>query len=332
MIPVETKVDTCKICGNSHENVQYLAREMMYGLKDEFIYFECSECLCLQIQKFPKEMSKYYPDFYYSLGKYDGAKFNGIFGSIIRKQYSFVVNGGKVLRKMMSLVTGTNNYSIFQGLGVNKDTRILDVGCGNGRGFLYPLAEIGFKNLLGCDPYIKAPFVYANGLQINNSLVYDVNGDWDIITYHHSFEHVTDPLENMQKVFELLAPNGVCIIRIPTVSSYAWEHYRMNWVQLDAPRHYFLHSEKSMKALADIANLELFQTTYDSTYFQFSGSEKYLNDISLYSPRPKGLMSFIQRKLQKGQDRRRAIQFNNERKGDQAAFYFRKKDDSKIIA
>jgi len=36
-------------------------------------------------------------------------------------------------------------------------------------------------------------------------------------------------------------PGGWCVIRIPTVSSFAWEHYREQWVQLDAPRHFFLH-------------------------------------------------------------------------------------------
>jgi 2-polyprenyl-3-methyl-5-hydroxy-6-metoxy-1,4-benzoquinol methylase len=326
---IEIKADTCKICGNSDENVQYIAKEMMYGMKDEFVYFECNVCHCLQIQEFPKDMSKYYPDNYYSFGKYNSGKFKGIFGSIIRKQYSFVINGGKFLRKIIALVTGDNNYSIFQGLGVNKNTKILDVGCGNGRSFLYPLAEIGFKNLLGCDPYLKTPFKYSNGLQIMNSKIYDVKGIWDIITYHHSFEHIDDPKENIRIVSELLAPNGVCIIRIPTVSSFAWEHYRTNWVQLDAPRHYFLHSVKSMQTLAEIANLELYKTVYDSTYFQFSGSEKYLNDIPLYAPRPRGLIKFIQRKFKKSQFRMRAKQFNYECKGDQAAFYFRKKADTK---
>ena len=224
MITTKLKDCTCKICGNSEKNIQYVAREMMYGINDEFIYFECNVCHCLQIQEFPKDMSKYYPDNYYSFGMYNGAKFKGIIGSIKRMQYSSLVNGGKVMRKIMAMVTRHNYYDIFEGLNVNENTRILDVGCGNGRSFLYPLAEIGFKNLLGCDPYLKTPLVYANGLQIMNSNVYDIKGTFDIITFHHSFEHIDNPIENMGKIFELLAPNGVAIIRIPTVSSFAWEH------------------------------------------------------------------------------------------------------------
>jgi len=329
MSAIKEEVDNCRICGNSEGNIQYIAKEMMHGLKDEFVYFECSVCHCLQIQKFPKDMLKYYPDNYYSFGEYDGKKFKGILGSLKRMQYSSLLGSGKVLRKIMLLVTGDNDYSLLEGLGVNKNTRILDVGCGNGSTFLYPLAEIGFKNLLGCDPYLKATLLYSNGLQIMNSKVYDVTGTFDIITYHHSFEHIDDPIENMRKIFELLTPNGVCIIRIPTVSSFAWEHYQTNWVQLDAPRHFFLHSVKSMQSLAEITNLELFKTTYDSSYFQFTGSEKYLNDIPLYAPRPKGFLTFIKRKTKKSQYQILAKQFNKAGIGDQAAFYFRRRNDSK---
>lgn len=324
MTTTKMKVNVCKICNNSDKNIQYTVREMMYGLRDEFSYFECSNCQCLQIQEFPKDMSRYYPEHYYSLGKYDGRKFKGILGRIKRKQYAFLVNGGSVFRKIMRLVTGNNNYYIFQGLNVSKSSKILDIGCGNGWSFLYPLAEIGFNKLQGCDPYLKTSLSYDNGLQINNSNVYEVKGAWDIITYHHSFEHIHDPIENLRKVFELLAPNGVCIIRIPTVSSFAWEHYQTNWVQLDAPRHFFLHSVKSMQILGEISNLELYKTVYDSTHFQFSASEKYLNDIHLFAPRPKGLIKFIQRKNKKRQYQRHAKQLNMQMKGDQAAFYFRK--------
>ena len=52
---------------------------MMFGLRDEFVYFECQECHYLQIKEFPKDMSIYYPDKYYTFGKYDGKKFKGGF-------------------------------------------------------------------------------------------------------------------------------------------------------------------------------------------------------------------------------------------------------------
>ena len=57
-------MNTCKICFSNKNNKTYVAREMMFGLREEFIYFECSNCGCLQIKDIPKDISKYYPKDY----------------------------------------------------------------------------------------------------------------------------------------------------------------------------------------------------------------------------------------------------------------------------
>jgi SAM-dependent methyltransferase len=314
----------CKICGNTANNTPYTAREMMYGLRDEFPYFQCAACNCLQIAEFPVDMSRYYPANYYSFHPYDGKKFRGLKGLLKRTQYKAAVFRKGPLQKLCNLFLDVPDYRIFKGLNVTTKTRILDVGCGNGRSFLYPLAEIGFTNLLGCDPYLEKDIHYPNGLHIQKSSIYEVTGTWDIITYHHAFEHVPDPQENMDQVAKLLAPGGVCIIRIPTCSSYAWEHYRTNWAQLDAPRHFFLHSRDSMKLIGEKAGLELYNIVDDSRHFQFSGSEKYVADTALTAPRKKGIFHFISRKWKKWGYTRKAKQLNREGRGDQSAFFFRK--------
>ena len=56
----------CRICTNSDSNKTYLVKEMMFGLGDEFTYFECPACGCLQIAEMPQDMTRYYPDGYYS--------------------------------------------------------------------------------------------------------------------------------------------------------------------------------------------------------------------------------------------------------------------------
>lgn len=56
----------CKICGNKKENKIHIVKEMMFGFRDEFEYFECSSCGCLQIKNVPHNISKYYPESYYS--------------------------------------------------------------------------------------------------------------------------------------------------------------------------------------------------------------------------------------------------------------------------
>ncbi len=320
--------NTCRICGNTQNNTCYKAREMMFGLRHEFDYHQCSVCNCLQIATVPEDMSPYYPEQYYSFGSHNDNKFKGFKGLLRRWKYAALIDHGSVFHRFVRGVTGRKDYDLFKGLQVEKSTRILDVGCGSGQNFLYPLAEVGFGNLLGCDPYLEQPIKYDNGLCIEKYSIHDIKGQWDIITLHHAFEHISDPRETLSSAYGLLAPKGTVVIRIPTVSSYAWEHYRTNWVQLDAPRHFFIHSMKSMQLLAEKTDFELYKVEYDSSEFQFLGSEKYVEDISLFEKKEMGFSEKFQNKIQKRKFKKRAEELNATDNGDQAAFFFRKKAGS----
>ena len=43
------KPHICKICGSKGDFESFLVREMMQNKRDEFEYFECEKCGCLQI-------------------------------------------------------------------------------------------------------------------------------------------------------------------------------------------------------------------------------------------------------------------------------------------
>ena len=154
-----------------------------------------------------------------------------------------------------------------------------------------------------------------------------ISGGWDIVMFHHSFEHVSDPEAVLSRVHQMLNPAGCCVIRVPVASSFAWEHYGVNWVQLDAPRHLFLHSDESMKVLAERTGFDVFSVEYDSTALQFWGSEQFARDIpSLdsrsYSQNPKDSI-FSKEDLDRFTER--AKELNEAKRGDQAVFYLRKK-------
>ena len=48
------KLKRCNICGNRKDNNHFIVKEMMFGLLDEFNYFQCFKCRCLQIAEIPK--------------------------------------------------------------------------------------------------------------------------------------------------------------------------------------------------------------------------------------------------------------------------------------
>jgi SAM-dependent methyltransferase len=199
-------------------------------------------------------------------------------------------------------------------------TRILDVGCGAGWR-LYALREIGFENVMGIDPFLPADILYKNGVRVQKINIHEVTGTWDLIMYHHSFEHVPDPIHNLQIVARLLASGGCCLIRIPTVSSYAWEHYRENWFQLDAPRHFYLHSVESMNVLAERTGFIVNDIVFDSRAEQFQASEQYSRGVPFASQGKDRFFAQSQIRAWK----RQAKTLNREKKGDQAVFYLMKK-------
>src|SRR5262245_15424854 len=59
----------CKVCENAEGNRVFTAREMMFGFRDSFAYFECAHCGCVQIAQTTGDLSKYYPEEYYSYKK-----------------------------------------------------------------------------------------------------------------------------------------------------------------------------------------------------------------------------------------------------------------------
>jgi predicted SAM-dependent methyltransferase len=149
--------------------------------------------------------------------------------------------------------------------------------------------------------------------------IQEVEGDWDVIMYHHSLEHIPDQQQALRASASRLRPGGTCLIRIPTVSSYAWEHYRENWYQIDAPRHFYLHSLESMRHLADQCGMVIQSIVYDSTVDQFRASEQYRRKSGSEND---AHFSRAQIRAWKKQ----AARLNRENRGDQAAFFLRAAD------
>jgi hypothetical protein len=82
----------------------------------------------------------------------------------------------------------------------------------------------------------------------------------------------------------MLSSQGHILVRIPTVSSIAYEEFKENWFQLDAPRHLYLHSHQSISITADAAGLSVDKLWCDSNEMQFIVSEQYRRGIAGNDP------------------------------------------------
>jgi SAM-dependent methyltransferase len=144
----------------------------------------------------------------------------------------------------------------------------------------------------------------------------EINKHYDFVIMNHAFEHTLDPLATLRQLWRVLKPNRYALIRIPIAPSFAWQKYGVNWVQLDAPRHLFIHTVSSMRMLAEAANLTITKIFFDSDHFQFTGSERYLRGIPHSQPDE---VVFSQDQL--ATFHREAEKLNREGKGDQAGFF-----------
>ncbi|MCL5029062.1 MAG: class I SAM-dependent methyltransferase [Bacteroidetes bacterium] len=315
---------TCKICGNKEGNKFYTVREMQFGTRDEFVYCQCSSCECLQITNPPENLSKYYPKEYFSFQinkeKYLKEKLN-----IYRDRYALGINNfiGKFLYKKY----GEPTYvGWLKNTEVNLNSKILDVGCGFGK-LLFRMGNTGFKNLTGIDAFIERDIFYKNGVKIYKRNLSEIRDNYDLIMMHHSLEHLEDQHAVFKKLSSMLESGKHLLIRIPICSSFAWKTYKENWFALEAPRHLFNHSLKSLNILADKYEFEVVKTTYDSRSIQFWGSEQYKKDIPLMDERSYFVNPdksiFTSEEMNEFENRTK--QLNKDGEGDQAGFFLKRK-------
>ena len=313
----------CKICQNLSGNKIHTAYEMQFGLREPFEYVECSSCGCLQIKEIPKNIEKYYPEDYFPYRLIKNPKKNPIRTFFRRQRSKYCLFGNNTIWPLCS--KKYNSFKWFKKTNVTFDSLILDVGCGNGR-LLNRMQRSGFNNLMGVDPFIKENVFYQNGVKILKKEIVELEGQFDLIMCHDSFEHMPNPLDVLKKFHELLKPNKYVLIKIPVASCFAWRHYGVNWFALDAPRHLFLHTIKSIRLLSKQTGFKVSDIEFDSNESQFIYSELYLKDVPFVAS-SKYLKDsyqpiFSQKQIETFKAKAKELNKNNN--GDHACFYLYK--------
>jgi SAM-dependent methyltransferase len=225
-------------------------------------------------------MAKYYPNNYYSYA----AESDGLVEAIKRRtQIILSIHGpGWLFAGRDWWEVGV--WKSIRDMGVSRSARILDLGCGNGN-LIARLAEIGFHNVLGADPFIPHDIVHSNGARVLKCEANEIEGQFDVVMMHHSLEHIWDQHRTLDQVARLAKTGGRCLIRIPTIDCWSWEEYGRDWIALDPPRHFYLHSRASITRLLESAGFRLDRIVDDASSLQIIGSEKIRRGQPLLNPK-----------------------------------------------
>lgn len=317
--PAPDSTTPCEVCGATSGHRLHVATERMFGRGGEFTYRECGGCGCLQLLNVPTELGAYYPDDYYSLTETSAVRRPWWDLQLRRQRAWHELTGKNLLGKLLPRgAESPLHYRWMRRLGLTPHNSILDVGCGTGW-LLHLLYNEGFTSVIGIDPYVERDLEFPNGVRVLKRELPEMDGTFDLVVLGHSFEHMAQPERVLQDLRRLVAPGRSALLRIPVADSWAWRHYGVHWVQLDAPRHLFLHTRRSIQLLASRTGFELEHVECDSTEFQFTGSEAYLRGLTLNQM----LAADPFTAAEHHDFQQRAAELNQEGLGDQAAFYLR---------
>jgi len=251
-------------------------KEQMFGSLHRFDYHQCGTCGCLQIANLPEDLGRYYPKGYYSFCQNNPG---GLRKARERLRNFLAIYGPEsIFGKLEWWQNG--KHAAIRDSGVHRNQSVIDIGCGSGD-YISELKDIGFSRVTGADPYIPETVTRSNGVTIRKIDMRYIEERYDFVMMHHSLEHIWDQRETVRLLHQITAPGGRIVVRVPVVDSWAWEEYGLFWANGDAPRHFYLHSRKSISRLLTAAGFRDIRLIDDANSFGILGSEKIRRGLPL---------------------------------------------------
>ena len=151
---------------------------------------------------------------------------------------------------------------IFRHIPVPRNMRLLDVGCGGGY-FLRIAKRLGAIEQ-GVEPSeYAAGIAQQQGLNVFCGTLEEFaatnidSAKFDVVTANHVIEHVPNPVETLQAMKQLLAPNGFIWIAVPNAAYPINRAIKGRWHSADLPYHLMQFSPSSIAQAGRQAGLKL---------------------------------------------------------------------------
>ncbi len=154
-------------------------------------------------------------------------------------------------------------YTKYAKLYVNKNTKILDVGCGDGQFIKIVKKKFKNRNVFGSEFSIHTKkslskllgnnFFYKSDLkQIGKK-----NLKFNLITFWGVLEHLKDPVDTIKSSKKILEKNGKILVFVPNIKSRAFKILGVSTPTINPREHLQFFTESSMKYLSKNLGLKI---------------------------------------------------------------------------
>jgi len=255
-MPLETVV--CDLCGCAQTHPLLTVEDRIYGLPGKFKLVRCDECGLVFLNPRPDRASigLYYPDLDYHAFQKPAA-------------WKEALLARRNTREAERLLADRGSGS----------TTVLEIGCGTGD--LLGALHAGGASVTGIEPNEAAAQTARDaGLDVRTGML-DSHiaglppGGFDVILMKYALEHVHSPRETLSQAARLLRAGGTAVFWIPNFASLDARLFGAAWRGLDAPRHLYIFTPKTISAYAQAVGLRVAAISYSGVPNDWAGSVEF---------------------------------------------------------
>jgi len=260
----------CLLCNQSDAQLLMPTRDRLCGLPGEFQLVRCDHCglVYLNPRPTPGTIGVYYPDDY---------------ESYISKRSE----------RMSRLARLSLRYGLWKRCRLvcrhKQSGHLLDVGCATGQ-FLAEMRHYSGWQVSGVEPNgHAAEFArQAFGLKVYQEDLVSAalpSSGFDAITLWDVFEHLHQPRAILAEVRRILKPDGILVLRVPSLDSWDARVFGPYWAGLDSPRHLTVFSKSTLARMLSQAGFRVLERrTGSGSYFALLLSLRLWLDERVTSP------------------------------------------------
>ena len=207
-------------CPNCHSESSLYFQSKDYNRKvnkELFSYYRCSQCELIFIYPTPDNLTDYYPE-----------------------TYHFIPDSGEYLEA----ASIPERYKIELVQRFIHSGRLLEIGPSYGA-FTYLAKKAGFEvdaieRDIKCCQFLDS-VVGVNAINSSDpASVLQKSKPYDVIVLWHVIEHLSDPWEILNVIYDGLNPGGIVVLAAPNPESFQFRLMGRYWPHVDAPRHLML--------------------------------------------------------------------------------------------